>query len=155
VLGTRDIVPGGARLRDLFRCWSFSLGTPRRNSRFQPALPVVKPWADPYTGKMVRAPVLRALKAIRSPIALTSQPKPFQASGRPFHTTQPQATDGVYKAITEMRIRTPWIEALRKSREGSTGAPTESVEPDLTPKKMSDSFVKFVHQRYATMRGLC
>jgi acyl-coenzyme A thioesterase 9 len=93
---------------------------------------------------MVRAPVLRVLKAVGRPIALTARPTSLQVSTRLFHTTQPQATDGVYKAITEMRIRTPWIEALRKSREESTGAP-ESVKPDLTPKKMSDSFVKFVY----------
>jgi acyl-coenzyme A thioesterase 9 len=69
--------------------------------------------------------------------------------------TQPQATDGVYKAITEMRIRTPWIEALRESREGTTGAPTESVKPDLTPKKMSDSFVKFVCLGYSPVEEVC
>src|ERR1700733_1895771 len=90
---------------------------------------------------MARTPALRLLQAIRRPISHNTQPK---CSTRPFHNSQFKATDGVYKAITEMRIRTPWIEALRKSREDPTGAPTESVKLDLTPKKMSDSFVKFV-----------
>jgi acyl-coenzyme A thioesterase 9 len=56
-------------------------------------------------------------------------------------------TDGVYKALTEMRIRTPWIEALRKCKGedgGLSSDPIDNVKPDLTPKKMSDSFVKFV-----------
>lgn len=93
---------------------------------------------------MARVLTFRVLKAIRRPITLTAVPKRFQVLQQPFHTTQPQATDGVYKALTEMRIGTPWIEALRKSREGSIGTPAEPVKPDLTPKKMSDSFVKFV-----------
>jgi hypothetical protein len=99
---------------------------------------------------MARAPPFRVLKAIGRPLTLRAQPKRLQVLKRPFHTTQPQATDGVYKAITEMRIRTPWIEALQKSKEGSTGAPAESVKLDLTPKKMSDSFVKFVCSGYGT-----
>jgi len=46
-----------------------------------------------------------------------------------------------------MRVRTPWIEALRKSRETGSQSPTSSsdpVQPDTTPKKMSDSFVSLV-----------
>jgi len=93
---------------------------------------------------MARTPALRLLQAILRPISHNTQPKCLKRSRRLFHTSQSKATDGVYKAITEMRIRTPWIEALRKSREESAGAPTESVKPDLTPKKMSDSFTKFV-----------
>src|ERR1700722_2492421 len=93
---------------------------------------------------MTRAPALRLLQSIWRPISHNTQPKCLERSPRQFHNSQSNATDGVYKAITEMRIRTPWIEALRKSREEFAGAPTESVKPDLTPKKMSDSFVKFV-----------
>lgn len=41
-----------------------------------------------------------------------------------------------------MRVKTPWVEALDKSREtvqqGQTEAPR--AKPDLTPKKMSDSY---------------
>ena len=56
-------------------------------------------------------------------------------------------TDGVYKALTEMRVRTPWIEALRRSKElgnQSAAAPEDPSEPDVTPKKMSDSYVGVV-----------
>lgn len=48
-----------------------------------------------------------------------------------------------------MRVKTPWIDALTKSREeagkageGAQAAP--SVKPDLTPKKMSDSYYSAV-----------
>jgi acyl-coenzyme A thioesterase 9 len=91
--------------------------------------------------------MFRVLKATRHPITLKGpQRQAVQVpKRRPFSTTPPRMTDGVYKAITDMRIRTPWIEALRKSREGSAGAaPAGPVRPDLAPKKMSDSFVKFV-----------
>src|SRR3954462_9164706 len=93
---------------------------------------------------MAPTAALRLLQAIWGPISHNTQPKCLERSKRLFHTSQFKATDGVYKAITEMRIHTPWIEALRKSREESAGAPTELVKPDLSPKKMSDSFVKFV-----------
>lgn len=48
-----------------------------------------------------------------------------------------------------MRVKTPWIDALTQSREaaaagkeGTQAAP--SVKPDLTPKKMSDSYYSAV-----------
>lgn len=46
-----------------------------------------------------------------------------------------------------MRVRTPWIEALRKSRETGTqsaAAASDPPKPDLTPKSMSDSHFSFV-----------
>lgn len=52
-----------------------------------------------------------------------------------------------------MRVRTPWVEALRKQRgEGSDQAQASSTpatlpDPDLTPKKMSDSFHRVVCAR--------
>lgn len=62
-----------------------------------------------------------------------------------FHTSRRCQTDGVYKALTEMRIRTPWIEALREAQNGSVAAnPTPPPKPDLTPKRMSDSYVSLV-----------
>lgn len=70
---------------------------------------------------------------------------------RSFHVSTRKETDGVYKALTEMRVRTPWIEALKKSKEsktesGDSGAAYshDSVNVDCTPKKMSDSYVSFV-----------
>lgn len=42
-----------------------------------------------------------------------------------------------------MRVKTPWIDALTKSREEAKAggkSPAEIPKPDLTPKKMSDSY---------------
>ena len=60
------------------------------------------------------------------------------------------STDGVYKELTEMRIRTPWIEALKQKREEEQDpsktleAPATLPDQDLRPKKMSDSFTRIV-----------
>jgi acyl-coenzyme A thioesterase 9 len=45
-----------------------------------------------------------------------------------------------------MRVKTPWIEALTKSREDahSSQTPRAQGKPDLTPKKMSDSYYSAV-----------
>lgn len=49
-----------------------------------------------------------------------------------------------------MRVKTPWIEALKKKQEEgsdpSAGSGKQEVKPDrdLTPKRMSDSFHKVV-----------
>ena len=69
---------------------------------------------------------------------------------RCFRSSLIQQTDGVYKALTEMRVRTPWIEALRQSKEDKTqnaNVPSEPVKPDLRPKRMSDSYFKCVWSR--------
>lgn len=64
---------------------------------------------------------------------------------RPFHSSYPSKTDGVYKALTEMRVRTPWIEALRKSQESTTATQAKELpKPDLRPKTMSESYVRLV-----------
>ena len=50
-----------------------------------------------------------------------------------------------------MRVRTPWIEALRKKRgEGidpikKSNTPATPPDRDLKPKKMSDSFHRVVN----------
>lgn len=66
---------------------------------------------------------------------------------RQFHRSPIRSTDGVYKALTEMRVRTPWVEALRNSQK-EAGKPTEPPAsyspPDMTPKKMSDSYHRVV-----------
>ena len=60
--------------------------------------------------------------------------------------TTRKETEGVYKALTEMRVQTPWIEALKSREMAANSAPnaSEGVKPDLTPKRMSDSFFRFV-----------
>ena len=47
-----------------------------------------------------------------------------------------------------MRVKTPWIDALTQSREAQKADPQQSsrqnIMPDLTPKKMSDSYYSAV-----------
>ena len=69
---------------------------------------------------------------------------------RSLQTTAIRNTDGVYTALTEMRVKTPWIEALRKQQEDGIDPRRKSDKPatppdrDLTPKKMSDSYHRVV-----------
>lgn len=55
-------------------------------------------------------------------------------------------TDGVYKALTEMRVRKPWIEAFRENQRKESGNQTQKQypKPDTTPKTMADSYVSLV-----------
>nr|POE94298.1 hypothetical protein CFP56_16538 [Quercus suber] len=63
---------------------------------------------------------------------------------RQFSTTLPRKTDGVFRALTDQRVQTPWVEAFRKKqREGMPKPSGQSETPkdrDLTPKKMTDSY---------------
>jgi len=69
-----------------------------------------------------------------------------QLTSRRFHTSDPQRTDGVFRALTEQRVRTPWIEALRKQQaEGAipgkaSGEQEVPSNRDLKPKRMEDSY---------------
>jgi acyl-coenzyme A thioesterase 9 len=74
-------------------------------------------------------------------LILASTQKP-----RTFHTTATQQTDGVFRALTEQRVRTPWIEALRKQQtEGTTPGQASGKQEvpsnrDLSPKRMEESY---------------
>ncbi|KAJ9642473.1 hypothetical protein H2201_006985 [Coniosporium apollinis] len=65
---------------------------------------------------------------------------------RSFHATTRHATDGVFQALTQARIQTPWIEALRKKQnEGhdptqGSGKQEVPANRNLEPKRMSDSY---------------
>lgn len=69
---------------------------------------------------------------------------------RNLQTTAIRNTDGVYTALTEMRVRTPWIEALRKQQKdgidprGKSDKPATPPDRDLTPKRMTDSYHRVV-----------
>ncbi|KIV91423.1 hypothetical protein PV10_05964 [Exophiala mesophila] len=81
------------------------------------------------------------------PTHTSTRPTCLLQRSRTFHTSPYRRTDGVYKELTEMRIRTPWIEALRDAQNNKS-SPTATAPPpakvDLTPKKMSDSYVSLV-----------
>ncbi|GAB7330392.1 hypothetical protein MBLNU13_g02012t1 [Cladosporium sp. NU13] len=65
---------------------------------------------------------------------------------RQFATSATRSTDGVFRALTENRVRTPWIEALtKKQQEGkdpsrASGNPETPPDRDLSPRSMSDSY---------------
>ena len=69
---------------------------------------------------------------------------------RKLHKTTARQTDGVYTELTEMRVKTPWIEALRKQQKNGidptkkSDQPTTPPDRDLTSKKMSDSYHRVV-----------
>ncbi|KAK6433631.1 hypothetical protein LTR95_010194 [Oleoguttula sp. CCFEE 5521] len=86
-----------------------------------------------------------ALRVIaRSLSSRSRRPEPQQL--RPFTSCTARRTDGVFRTLTENRVRTPWIEALRKKQqegEDPTKASGKAETPkhrDLSPKKMSDSY---------------
>lgn len=90
---------------------------------------------------------LPRVQSLTRACAYGAQTAPRLTSLRPFHSTTTRRTDGVFKALTEMRVRKPWIEALRERREAEknpVSTPVENVKPDLTPKRMSDSYVSVV-----------
>ncbi|KUJ18177.1 Thioesterase/thiol ester dehydrase-isomerase [Mollisia scopiformis] len=86
-------------------------------------------------------PLSRLTNSLRPYIRSTNiQPRSFSAC--PSYRT-----DGVYRELTAMRTRVPFIEAFRKQQnEGSQSSPipTEKVERDLSPKSMSDSHTRII-----------
>ena len=97
--------------------------------------------------------ILRVLRRAQYGCQLQLRRIDYQSSHQ-FHNTPSLPTDGVYDALTEMRVRTPWIEALKKQKQegvDSTKKFNVSATPadrDLTPKKMSDSFHRVVWQAW-------
>lgn len=73
---------------------------------------------------------------------------------RQFHATVSRRTDGVFRALTDTRMQTPWIEALRKKQAEdvdptkASGKPEVPAERDLTPKPMSASYHSVVSGIY-------
>lgn len=71
-------------------------------------------------------------------------------ANRSFHCSPVRSTDGVFKELTAMRVKTPWIEALRSQQAegeeaaGSSGKGQVPKDRDLTPKHMSDSYHSLV-----------
>ena len=70
-----------------------------------------------------------------------------------FATSATRSTDGVFRALTENRVRTPWVEALRKKQhEGkdptkASGISETPPDRDLSPRSMSDSYHSVVCSR--------
>lgn len=76
---------------------------------------------------------------------LRARATPSLIAAKDFHSSQPHAAFS--PTWMPRRVKTPWIEALTKSREDAKtaeGAGTPPAKPDLTPKKMSDSYYSVV-----------
>ncbi|MCJ1310250.1 hypothetical protein MMC25_003912 [Agyrium rufum] len=65
---------------------------------------------------------------------------------RNFSIVRELRTDGVFSALTEMRVKTPWIEALRQKQKedagetfGKPALPFIQADRKLAPKRMADS----------------
>lgn len=63
-------------------------------------------------------------------------------ASRSFHCSSNQRTDGVFKELTAMRVKTPWVEALHQQQAGVKEAAKPEIpkDRDLTPRHMSDSY---------------
>lgn len=89
-------------------------------------------------------------RCVRSACVSNVGSRGHMSVARHLHTTGRYLTDGVFPALTEMRVKTPWIEALRRQREeGNDPAKRSSTsatpnDRDLSPKKMSDSYHRVV-----------
>jgi len=87
---------------------------------------------------------------------------PFRTPRSPkcFHTTAICHTDGVYQELTAMRVKTPFIEALRQQKEEGVDPRKRSSTPatpsnrDLSPEKMSDSYHRVVWVPSASIASL-
>ncbi|KZM19219.1 uncharacterized protein EKO05_0007314 [Ascochyta rabiei] len=68
------------------------------------------------------------------------------AMRRSFHCSSAKHTDGVFRELTSMRVRTPWVEAFRKQQQDGkqpgevSGKPEVPKDRNLPPKRMSESY---------------
>ncbi|RJE20109.1 acyl-CoA thioester hydrolase [Aspergillus sclerotialis] len=91
-----------------------------------------------------RRSALASSKSIASRLHAGIAPS-SQLIAREFHSTQLNAA--FQPTWMPMRVKTPWIDALKQKREEAKSGqkePTPTSKPDLTPKKMSDSYYSAV-----------
>jgi acyl-coenzyme A thioesterase 9 len=93
-----------------------------------------------------------ATKVRLSPLqtAVRSVVRPARCQQRRCFSSSPEClTDGVFKGLTAMRTKIPFIEAFKRQQEAAKlpaqDVPQEPRKPvDLSPKRMSDSYHKVV-----------
>ena len=98
---------------------------------------------------LARAPVPAAVPLRRAPADACS-PSPSHCRG--FRSTPAQAA--FRPAWMPMRVKTPWIEALTRSRDADGTARdggTPRAQPDLKPKRISDSSYTAVCYYYSRL----
>ena len=96
-------------------------------------------------------------RVLKSSLGLSQTPRPRRL--KCIHTTAICHTDGVYQELTAMRVKTPFIEALRKQKEEgidprNKSTPARPPNQDLAPKKMSDSHHRVVRSSSASFACL-
>jgi acyl-coenzyme A thioesterase 9 len=130
-------------VRDLVGCQDIALATTSNVTSFSASsLQLSQPTMRPTARTVLR----RLQSASRCQCPRTQLSLLSIRSSRDFHGSPAQRTDGVFKELTSMRVRTPWVEALRQQQaEGK-----QSIEPsgrsevpknrDLKPKHMDESY---------------
>ena len=96
---------------------------------------------------IIMASKVRSIPHLISPRIRGALPPQIPGRSRPFSACSRCRTDGVYRELTAMRTRVPFIEAFRNQQNGTTksqATSTKKMERDLTPKTMSDSYTKVV-----------
>lgn len=89
----------------------------------------------------------KSLSAAALPARAIVATQSSSSCSRDFHSTP---TNAAFRPTwMPMRVKTAWIDALKASRENAKAAKDGSpapprVKPDLTPKKMSDSYYSAV-----------
>jgi acyl-coenzyme A thioesterase 9 len=84
------------------------------------------------------------------PKLIPSAVRTIPSAYRNFSGSSDRRTDGVFRELTAQRVRTPWIEALRKQqaegKDPSAASEHAAVPKDrqLTPKHMDDSYSSIV-----------
>lgn len=83
----------------------------------------------------------RTCQALRNN-GVQSQLQSTLTTRRGFSSSFPRRTDGVFRELTSMRVRTPWVKALREQQGGKQPIERPEVPKnrDLPPKRMSDSY---------------
>jgi acyl-coenzyme A thioesterase 9 len=82
----------------------------------------------------------------KNAIRQSSVPVAGSMARRHLHCSPSRRTDGVFRELTSMRVRTPWIEALRQQQSESkqptkpSGKAEVPKDRKLTPKRMSESY---------------
>ncbi|CAG8891092.1 unnamed protein product [Penicillium egyptiacum] len=89
-----------------------------------------------------RSALVRSKSLAALPARATVAAQPSYIYTQDFHSTPLQAASR--PTWMPMRVKTPWIDALTQIRETQKAGPQEnagqSVKPDVSPKKMSDSY---------------
>lgn len=122
---------------------------------------IILPSTSQATSKtMEPSRIFRELPRITPLRLLIVRSNPLPPQRRQLHTTSVWSTDGVYKALNAMRVKTPWIEALRKQKQHcidparNSDTPATPLDLDLRPKKMSDSYHRVVRNFNSTILHL-